>query len=188
MWQTVQNSFYLNTLQKRASDKSNLSWCNQVIELIRNDIALSSHANNLSINDIGCQYLQLYKALQDSSLPIEYFGLDIDQDYKDIAMNNFAELPSDSYKILDISKTVPSPATYSVSSATIEHIDHWTQALSNIFASTIQTVFLRLPLGEYTKRDEYLKYGADQSYPFWQFSFHEIMSVCFSHGFKLNSS
>ena len=73
MWQTVQNSFYLNTLQKRASDKSNLSWCNQVIELIRNDIALSSHANNLSINDIGCQYLQLYKALQDSSLPIEYF-------------------------------------------------------------------------------------------------------------------
>ena len=79
MWQNVQNSFYLNTLEQRAGDESNLSWCNQIVKLIAADIAPRKKQQNLSLNDIGCQYLQFYKALISNRLLLDYNGFDIDR-------------------------------------------------------------------------------------------------------------
>ena len=118
--------------EERAKNKY-LTWCKQIIDFIE---SLYSNHKKVSINDIGCNYFQLYKEIQKRNLQnrYDYFGYDIDKKFIEIGLKYFPEL-QDKYEIADIQDIVPRMSQISIVSAVLEHSDNPIDMLDNILKS-----------------------------------------------------
>ena len=68
-----------------------LTWCQQVLNILKN-------FSIKSVNDLGCNYFQLYKEIKIRNLKYNYFGYDIDKNFVDLGLKKFPELKN-KYKI-----------------------------------------------------------------------------------------
>jgi SAM-dependent methyltransferase len=134
----------LELYQDRAKNVD-LIWCDQITNLLE-EITDKSKKN--SINDIGCNYGQVYKELKRKKLEntYRYNGYDIDDKFLDIARKHFPEL-KDKVQVLDIEKETPPSAEIAICSATFEHLDDPYKSLSNMFNSTTGHLILRTMIG-----------------------------------------
>jgi SAM-dependent methyltransferase len=127
-----------------------LIWCDQVINLLQE---ITKKNENYSINDIGCNYGQVYKEIKRKKLEkkFSYRGYDIDDKFLSIAREHLPELKN-KIQVLDIEKETPSSVQITICSATFEHLDDPDKSLSNIFDSTTEYIILRTMIGSNDKR------------------------------------
>ena len=123
-----------------------LIWCDQIVRLISN---LFIEEDFFSINDIGCNYFQLWKEIKRQGLNFkcDYKGYDIDQNFINLGLEFFPELKN-SYQIHDIEKNSVPVSDIVVCSACYEHVDEHNLALKNIINSTKKYIILRTFLGD----------------------------------------
>lgn len=122
-----------------------LNWCKQIVNIITE----SGYKNkkNIKINDLGCNYFQLFKEIKHRKLNYDYFGYDIDKKFVELGLEYFPEL-NNRFKILNIENHQPRKCNISVTSATLEHCENPSKFLKNIFSSTSDLVILRTFLGK----------------------------------------
>jgi SAM-dependent methyltransferase len=161
-----------------------LIWCNQVINLLQE---ITNKNENYSINDIGCNYGQLYKEIKRKKLEkkFSYHGYDIDDKFLNIAREHLPELKR-KIQVLDIEKETPSSAQITICSATIEHLDDADKGLSNIFDSSTEHIILRSMIGLNDKR--FIQSDprfVSQPYNINQFGLFEMSEKFFERGFNL---
>lgn len=169
MFHKSQNKEYLDLCVKRTL-KNEFDWVNQFMGIIGNTIG--------TINDIGCNVGQFYKALKNKN-KTDYIGYDIEPIYIEKARELF---PKGKFVVLDINTELPRSADISISSATIEHCGPL--ALDNILATTRKHVIIRTLLG--IKHEEgYHQKKMSEPYIVKQFSFEEIFSTFARNGFRV---
>lgn len=179
-WQNTQNKEYLNLLRIRLTDLP-LTWVTQFIDIIKSNLINSRHKcfETLRINDFGCNVGHFYRGCQGSLQNFIYTGYDISETYLSIARSALKISKSDEFILLDISspisKPLIKPADISVISATLEHIENYSQALENIFSSTSQLVILRTFIGKESLKDYCLTYGAKEKYLIQQFALDDLI-------------
>ena len=76
--------------------KVRLEWCKQILSLIKK-------FKIKSINDLGCNYFQLYKEIYYQKLRYSYFGYDIDKKFVSIGLKYFPSMKK-KHKIGNIEK------------------------------------------------------------------------------------
>lgn len=169
MFHKSQNKEYLELCVERTlGDK--FDWVNQFLDIMGNTVG--------TINDIGCNVGQFYKALGGNN-KTDYVGYDIEPIYTEKAKELF---PGGRFVVLDINKELPRPADISISSATIEHCEH--SALDNILSTTKKLAIIRTLLGMKHEEDYNQKKGSEP-YIIKQFSFEEIFKTFTRNGFKV---
>ena len=126
-------------LYKRRLNSVNLTWCNQIIDLIEN-------YNINSIKDIGCNYFQFYKELKLRKLNKDYFGYDIDEKFIKLGLTKFPELKN-KYKIGNCERIKLFKTDFSVMSAVLEHSINPMKLLDNVLGSTKKIICIRTHLG-----------------------------------------
>jgi SAM-dependent methyltransferase len=172
----------LDLYQDRAKNVD-LIWCDQITNLLE-EITDTSKKN--SINDIGCNYGQLYKELRKKKLEnfYRYNGYDIDDKFLDISREHFPEL-KDKVQVLDIENETPPSAEITICSATFEHLDNPYQGLSNMFNSTTEFLILRTFVGskdiKFIQSDPKI---VSQPYNLNQFALFELSQKFFDRGFN----
>lgn len=160
-----------------------LIWCDQITNLLK-DITDKSKKN--SINDIGCNYGQLYKELRRKKMEnaYRYYGYDIDDKFLDIAIKHFPEL-KDKIQVFDIEKEIPPSAEITICSATFEHLDDPDAGLNNMFNSTSEHLILRTFVG--SKDIRFVQSNnniVSQAYNINQYSLFELSKFFFDRGFN----
>jgi len=167
MFHKSQNKEYLNLCIERAL-KNELDWVNQFLDILGDKVG--------TINDIGCNVGQFYKALNNKN-KADYIGYDIEPIYIEKAKGLF---PDGKFMVLDINTELPRSADISISSATIEHCGP--SALDNILSTTRKHAIIRTMLGIKHEEGYHQKKGADP-YIVKQFSFEEIFTTFTRNGF-----
>ena len=176
MFHASQNDDYFKVILDRVKNQY-LTWCEQILDL------LEEHCPGpKSLNDLGCNVGQFYKALLRRKLAIEYSGYDIEELYLETASSLF---PQADFRQMDLTAEKPEQADISVSSATIELISDPYPALDNLLASTSETAFIRTFLGQTHEVSPYLKEGAQRPYMIHQFSFKEVVFYFHQSGLSL---
>jgi len=176
MFHASQNDDYFKVILDRVKNQY-LTWCEQILDLIEARCPVSK-----SLNDLGCNVGQFYKALLRRQLALAYRGYDIEALYLKTAASLF---PSADFRSIDLTAEKPERADISVSSATIELIADPYPALEHLLATTAETAFIRTFLGETHLVDAYQKEGAERPYMIHQFSFSEVEEICDRHGFSI---
>ena len=170
-------------LYKDRAKNIDLIWCDQVINLLQE---ITNKNENYSINDIGCNYGQVYKKIKRKKLEkkYSYSGYDIDDNFLSIAREYLPELKN-KIQVLDIEKETPSSAQITICSATFEHLDSPKHALKNLFMCTKDLLILRTFVGSknisFEQNDK--KY-ADNPYNINQFNLYDIASKFLDNGFN----
>ncbi len=160
-----------------------LIWCGQIVNLLEE---ITSKNKNYTINDIGCNYGQLYKEIKRSKLEkrYDYFGFDHDDKFLDIARENFPDLKN-KILVLDIEKEIPPSADITICSAVFEHLDHPNQALRHIFNCTTEHLILRTWVGlddiRFIQSDSRF---VDNPYNVNQYGLFEMSKKFFEAGFN----
>ena len=72
-------------LYKHRLNNVRLTWCQQVLNILKN-FSIGT------INDLGCNYFQLYKEIKIRNLKYNYFGYDIDENFVNLGLKKFPEL------------------------------------------------------------------------------------------------
>ena len=114
-----------------------LTWCKQVLKII-------SKYKIKTINDIGCNYFQLYKEIKLSKkkYDYDYHGYDHDKKFLNIGLKKFPELMKKhticNAEICKIRKT-----DCTVASAIIEHTDNPFLLIKKILKTTKKIVIIR---------------------------------------------
>ena len=160
-----------------------LIWCDQVINLLQE---ITNKNENYSINDIGCNYGQVYKEIKRKKLEkkFSYHGYDIDDKFLSIAREHLPELKN-KIQVLDIEKETPSSAQITICSATFEHLNDSDKSLSNIFDSTAEYIILRTYIGSNVIRFIQSDSGfVDQPYNINQYGLFEMSEKFFERGFN----
>jgi SAM-dependent methyltransferase len=170
-------------LYKDRAKNVDLIWCNQVTSLIEQ---LTDKNKQYNVNDIGCNYGQLYKELIRNKIEKKYHyrGYDIDKKFLEIAKENFSEL-NNKVSILNIETETPPSAQITICSATFEHLDNPFQGLNNLFESTTQHLILRTFVG--TKNIRFIQSNTDlvdHPYNVNQFELYEMSQKFFEKGFN----
>lgn len=169
MFHKSQNKEYLELCVERTlGDK--FDWVNQFLDILGNTVG--------TINDIGCNVGQFYKALGGKN-KTNYIGYDIESIYIEKAEELF---PDGKFALLDINKERPRLADISISSATIEHCGP--SALDNILSTTKKIAIIRTFLGIRHEEGYHQKKGSEP-YLIKQFSFKEIFRIFVKNGFKV---
>ena len=98
----------------------------------------------LSINDIGCNYGQLLKEIKRRGMEtkLNYFGYDIDEVFLSLAKRTFPD-NADKFTNLDIEKENPAATDVTVCSATFEHLDNPEECLKKCYVQPPR-LFLRI--------------------------------------------
>lgn len=115
-----------------------LTWCKQILDIIH-------HFNIKKINDLGCNYFQLYKEINFQKKKYNYFGYDLEPKFIDIGLNKFKKFKK--YKICNIESAKLRKADCSISSAVFEHLDNPKKFLNNIIKSTKKLIIIRGQFG-----------------------------------------
>ncbi len=176
-----QDEDYLHLSLQRLEDGSPpLHWCAQFADIIRDQFRGAT--GPLSIHDIGCNVGHFCRVLPELQHEVIYRGYDISETYLGLARERH---PQHSFGLLDIATELPAEeADVSIISATLEHIEQWEAALSNILASTRQQVLLRSFFGMQGASDMYKKAQAARPYLIRQFTFEQVASAAAGMGFS----
>jgi hypothetical protein len=67
-------------LYKYRSRKVRLEWCKAVLDIIK-------YFDVKKINDLGCNYFQLFKEIQARKIKYDYFGYDLDKNFVQIGLD-----------------------------------------------------------------------------------------------------
>ena len=126
-----------------------------------------------TLNDLGCCVGNFFRGVDFLQGSINYRGYDVSDIYLSIAREFF---PAGNFLKLDISEQMPQEADVTVMSATLEHLDNYTNALKNIFSSTKKLVILRTFVGPESLFDRCQTFQATDSYLIRQFTIEEIRS------------
>ena len=112
-----------------------LTWCKQLLEII-------SKYKIKTINDIDCNYFQLYKEIKTIKKKYDYHGYDHDKKFMNIGLKKFPELMKKhticNAEICKIRKT-----DCTVASAIIEHTDNPFLLIKKILKTTKKIVIIR---------------------------------------------
>lgn len=176
-----QDEDYLHLSLERLEDSSPpLLWCSQFAEIIREQFP--GKGSTLAIHDIGCNVGHFCRVIPELQHEVLYRGFDISETYIALARERHR---GNSFCLLDIAAEAPAQeADISIISATLEHIEQWEDALSNILASTRQQILLRSFFGMQSASDMYKKSHAAHHYLIRQFTFEQVANVASSKGFS----
>tara|TARA_B100000925_G_C21838423_1_gene400363 strand:- start:47 stop:727 length:681 start_codon:yes stop_codon:yes gene_type:complete len=145
---THTNNTFKNQLKfyEERAKKEYLIWCEQIINLIE---SIHFNVSKVSINDIGCNYFQLYKEIVKRNLQnsYDYYGYDIDKEFIDLGLKYFPEL-KDKHEVANIENITPRNSLVTVVSAVLEHTNNPLSMLDNILKSNPEYFFLRTFVGE----------------------------------------
>ena len=122
---------------KKRLENVRLTWCQQVLEIIKN-----LNYSNPKINDLGCNYFQFYKEIKISKYRCDYFGYDLDQKFVNLGLAKFPELKK-KHKIANIENTSLRKSDISIISDTLEITEKPEKIIKNIILSTKKIVILR---------------------------------------------
>jgi len=122
-------------LYKHRLNNVRLTWCQQVLNILKN-FSIGT------INDLGCNYFQLYKEIKIRNLKYNYFGYDIDENFVNLGLKKFPELKK-KYKIKNLENVKLRKTDCSICSAVLTHVDKPYKVLKNIFFSTKKIIILR---------------------------------------------
>ena len=168
-------------LYEQRAKKINLVWCSQVASIIQKKLI----SEKILLNDLGCNYFQLYKEFKRRNLNYNYKGYDIDKKYIDIGLNIFPEMKN-KYKIMNIENNKPRICDVSVSSAILEHTINPEKFLNNIIYTTKKFVILRTYLGNENIFELYGdKKNVTNPYYINQFSFKYLIDFFHKNKFNL---
>ena len=81
-------------LYKKRLEKTRLTWPQQILDLVE-------PYNIKKVNDLGCNYFQLYKEMKIRKLRYDYFGYDLEPQFVDIGLKTFVNLKK-KHKICNI--------------------------------------------------------------------------------------
>jgi SAM-dependent methyltransferase len=184
-FQESQDQEYLDLCKARLESPINLIWTTQAVDI------LSIPGIN-SINDIGCNVGQFYKATQMNGSGcwlrnVDYTGIDSDECYLDIARSvyPYQEEPLRQFLQLDITKnSLPMRTDATVCSATLEHLERPLESLDYLLRNTLKVMVLRTFLGEMPLKAIRFKPKAQKPYVIHQFSFMEILDLFSQNGFE----
>jgi len=165
------------SLYKFRLNSVRLTWCQQVIELIK-----KLNIKNPKINDLGCNYFQLYKEIKIQKIKCNYFGYDIDKNFIELGLNSFSELKN-KYKIRNISKYRPRKTEISVVSDVLEVTEEPLNFLNNIIKTTSKIIILRTLIGNKTKINLVKNKKLNQPYFINQFSYNMILDLFLKKNF-----
>ena len=159
-----------------------LDWCSQIVSIIEK---YNWNSEKISINDIGCNYGQLYKELKRRNLQDEfdYFGYDYDDNFMEIGKKYFPEIKEKFIK-LDIENDSPNISDISICSALFEHLDNPFSSLRNILKTTSKLMILRTFVGpeniEFVQND---KKFVDNPLNINQYNLFDLSKVFFEYNF-----
>lgn len=179
MFQDSQDDEYVDLILKRLEDEDPLVWTSQFCNIIKN----LKNDDYETLNDIGCQVGQFYKAIKHYDLSfIEYSGFDIEEKYLKEFEKKF---PACKHKIhlLDVSKDILPEANFSIMSATLEHIENYKITLKNILQSTKKVSIIRTFLGDNYESSWIWKKGAKNLYQIQQFKWEDLDLIYLNENF-----
>ena len=133
-------------------------WTNGIPYKKSERIKKTTNDGQLTINDIGCNYGQVYKEIKRKGLidKLIYRGYGIDPNFLEIGRKNYPEI-SDSLECFNIELSVPPHCDITIFSATFEHLDDPKDALRKILLTTSKDLYLRTMVGssniEFTQSD-----------------------------------
>jgi len=161
-----------------------LIWCKQVVYMLKEFCLLGQ----ISVNDIGCNYGQLYKEIKRRGLEkkIDYNGYDIDELFLNMAKKAFPECASKFVK-LDAETERLDIRDITICSATFEHFDNPQNSLKKMLAATSKHIILRTFVGS-----ESINFVQDnksivaEPYNINQFNLFELCEIFFEQGFTFN--
>ena len=168
-WHSTQNQDYISLLKSRLNGPL-LHWVDQFVKIINQSIG---EGGITTLNDLGCCVGNFFRGVDFLQGSINYRGYDVSDIYLSIAREFF---PAGNFLKLDISEQMPQEADVTVMSATLEHLDNYTNALKNIFSSTKKLVILRTFVGPESLFDRCQTFQATDSYLIRQFTIEEIRS------------
>lgn len=169
-------------LYEERAKNVDLIWCSQVISILEK---YNWNLKKISINDIGCNYGQVYKELKRRNLQdkYDYFGYDYDDNFMEIGKKNFPEIKEKFIK-LDIEKNTPKISEISICSATFEHLDNPFSTLKNILSTTSQLMILRTFVGseniDFVQKDKKI---VENPYNINQFNLFDLSEIFFEYNF-----
>jgi hypothetical protein len=168
------------SLYKFRLNNVRLTWCQQVIELIK-----KLNIKNPKINDLGCNYFQLYKEIKIQKFKCNYFGYDIDKNFIQLGLNSFSELKN-KYKIKNISKYRPRKTEISVVSDVLELTEEPLNFLNNVIKTTSKIIILRTFIDNKIKINLVKNKKLNQPYFINQFNYNMILDLFLKKNFFPN--
>lgn len=159
-----------------------LIWCKQVVSKLEEFCSVEK----ISVNDIGCNYGQLFKEIRRRGLEkkIDYNGYDIDKVFLGMAKKAFPEY-ANKFVQLDVETEKLDTRDITICSATFEHLDNPQSALKKMLAATSKHMILRTFVGsesiDFVQDD---KRFVATSYNVNQFSLFDLGKVFFEEGFS----
>ena len=141
MFHDSQNQRFYDEIVRRANDEY-LVWVEQFLDIIEEHYD-GFRGGDIRLNDIGCCVGQFWKGLKRRQLAIEYYGIDIEPNYVNLATEIFPEL-KDRLIQKDITREMPDDSQITVVSATLEHLQYLFPALDHILKTTKKLVVWNL--------------------------------------------
>jgi len=184
-------------LYKYRSKKVRLIWCKAVCNILDNfDIK--------KINDLGCNYFQLFKEMYLRKSKYDYFGYDGDQKFINIGLDYLVKLKiynknkkrekmgrgwqinnlSFNYKVLNIEKNNFRNCDCTILSAVLEHVDRPNIILRKVFKTTKKIIVLRTFADLKVQEGIQVK-GVKKPYNIRKFSFNYLKRIFLKNGFCL---
>jgi SAM-dependent methyltransferase len=190
-------------LYKYRANNIRLTWCKAVLDIIKN-------FNVTKINDLGCNYFQLFKEIQLRKLKYNYFGYDFDKEFIKIGLNYLLKLKTFkkfknkllqknnqkkvrlsfnglkfNYEILNVEKEKLRTCDCSVLSAILEHTDYPYKVLQNVFKTTRKIIILRTFV-DINEQNAIQVKNVKQPYNIRRFGFNSLKKIFSKNGFDLN--
>lgn len=139
-FETVTAPGYLELLIRRLNDDATLTWLIQAREVLEPDVKTSA-----TILDIGCATGYAAKVFPE----LEYLGLDVEEQYLEIARSHFQGNDRVSFLSHDMMSAPIQPRKdIVILNGVLEHCPSLTPAFDNVLASAGSTILLRTWLGE----------------------------------------
>ena len=146
-----------------------LTWCKQILGII-NSIKLNIN----SINDLGCNYFQLYKEIKLQKLKYKYYGYDADEQFLKLGLKKFPELKKKSWNV-NVENFKLKKTDCTVASAILEHCDKPQKIFKNIFHSTKKLIILRTNLDN--KKKKFILKKKNRKLNYRVFAFKDILRI-----------
>lgn len=177
-------------LYRHRSKKVRLTQCKSVCDILDNfDIK--------KINDLGCNYFQLFKEIYLRKSKYDYFGYDLDRKFINIGLDYFANLFNKNlklkskinnlyfnYKVSNIEKDNLRNCDCTILSAVLEHVDRPRKVLNKIFKTTKKIIILRTFVDLKAQEAIQVK-GVKKPYNIRKFSFNYLKKIFLKNGFFL---
>jgi SAM-dependent methyltransferase len=185
-------------LYKRRSKKIRLIWCKAVCDILDNFYIKK-------INDLGCNYFQLFKEMYLRKLKYDYFGYDADQKFINIGLDYLAKLKglnknkikretrrgsaqinnlSFNYIVSNIEKDNLRNCDCTILSAILEHVDRPNIVLKKVFKTTKKIIILRTFVDLKAQEGIQIK-SVKKPYNIRKFSFNFLKKIFFKNGFRI---